>query len=200
MGGLSARPSSRVLIATLCPAGRLSRLRLVLWSLCQSLWCAEFYVPLMTEESTSNQDSKPRKSCSGKQRAMLAYGVTQITATVVSAISLAAIAVGLCAVKQESKAFNGCVEEVMAAGRRNAEAVRYCNGGRLPKGEWTISQGCRSSAFLRGQCTPLFVCSDRFISSALSSNELQIFDISLFWYFSRLFLTVKIKWNDLNQD
>ena len=87
----------------------------------------------MTEESTSNQDSKPRKSCSGKQRAMLAYGVTQITATVVSAISLAAIAVGLCAVKQESKAFNGCVEEVMAAGRRNAEAVRYCNGGRLSK-------------------------------------------------------------------
>ena len=66
---------------------------------------------------------------------MLAYGVTQITATVVSAISLAAIAVGLCAVKQESKAFNGCVEEVMAAGRSNAEAVRYCNGGRLPKGE-----------------------------------------------------------------
>ena len=66
---------------------------------------------------------------------MLAYGVTQITATVVSAISLAAIAVGLCAVKQESKAFNGCVEEVMASGRSNAEAVRYCHGGRLPKGE-----------------------------------------------------------------
>ena len=157
--GLSARPSSRVLIASLCPAGRLSRLRLVLWSLCQSLWCVEFYVPLMTEESksTSNQDSKPRKSCSGKQRAMLAYGVTQITATVVSAISLAAIAVGLCAVKQESKAFNGCVEEVMAAGRRNAEAVRYCNGGRLPKGEWNISQGCRSSAFLRVNA-PHFLC------------------------------------------
>ena len=66
---------------------------------------------------------------------MLAYGVTQITSTVVSAISLAAIAVGLCAVKQESKAFNGCVEEVMAAGRSNAQAVRYCNGGRLPKGK-----------------------------------------------------------------
>ena len=66
---------------------------------------------------------------------MVVYGVTQITATVVSAISLAAIAVGLCAVKQESKAFNGCVEEVMAAGRSNAQAVRYCNGGRLPKGK-----------------------------------------------------------------
>ncbi len=68
---------------------------------------------------------------------MLAYGVTQITATVISAISLAAIAVGLCAVKQESKAFNGCVEEVTTAGRSNAEAVRYCNGGRLTKGKRT---------------------------------------------------------------
>ena len=89
----------------------------------------------LTEENAQTPDSKPRKSCSGKQKAMLAYGVTQITATVVSAISLAVIAVGLCAVKQESKVFNGCVEEVTAAGRSNAEAVRYCNGGRLPKGE-----------------------------------------------------------------
>ena len=89
----------------------------------------------MTEENAPNQGSKPWKSCSGKQRAMLAYGVTQITATVVSAISLTVIAVGFCSVKQESKAFNGCVEEVMAAGRSNAESVRYCNGGRLPKRE-----------------------------------------------------------------
>ena len=83
----------------------------------------------MTEQSASNQDPKPKKSCAGKQKAMLAYGVIQISATVVSAISLAAIAFGLCAVKQESKAFNECVEEVIAAGRTNAQAVRYCNGG-----------------------------------------------------------------------
>ena len=74
-------------------------------------------------EDTSNQQ------CGGKKKAMLAYGVIQISATVVSAISLAAIAVGLCAVKQESKLFNGCVETVVAEGRSNAEAVRYCNGG-----------------------------------------------------------------------
>ena len=89
----------------------------------------------MTEQSASSQDSKPKKSCAGKQKAMFAYGVIQISATVVSAISLAAIALGLCAVKQESKAFNGCVEEVIAAGRTNAQAVRYCNGGRVPKGK-----------------------------------------------------------------
>ena len=89
----------------------------------------------MTEQSASSQDSKPKKSCAGKQRAMLAYGVIQISATVVSAISLAAIAFGFCAVKQESKAFNGCVEEIIAEGRSNSQAVRFCNGGRLPKGK-----------------------------------------------------------------
>ena len=47
----------------------------------------------------------------------------------VSAVSLAAIAFGLCAVKQESRLFNGCVETVVAEGRSQAEAVRYCNGG-----------------------------------------------------------------------
>ena len=46
-----------------------------------------------------------------------------------SAVSFAAIAVGLCAVKQESRQFNGCVETVVAEGRSQAEAVRYCNGG-----------------------------------------------------------------------
>ena len=70
----------------------------------------------MSEETTNQQ------SCGGKKRAMLAYGLVQISATVVSAVSLAAIAVGLCAVKQESRLFNGCVETVVAEGRSQAEA------------------------------------------------------------------------------
>lgn len=70
-----------------------------------------------------------KKECGGKKKAMLAYGVIQISATVLSAISLAAIALGVCALKQESKAFNGCVREVIADGKTNAEAVRFCNGG-----------------------------------------------------------------------
>ena len=80
----------------------------------------------MTEENASKETSN---QCGGKKKAMLAYGVIQISATVVSAISLAAIALGLCAVKQESKAFNGCVQEVIAEGKTNAAAVRFCNGG-----------------------------------------------------------------------
>ena len=80
----------------------------------------------MTEENASKETSN---KCGGKHKAMLAYGVVQISATVVSAISLAAIALGLCAVKQESKAFNGCVQEVIAKGKTNSAAVRFCNGG-----------------------------------------------------------------------
>lgn len=60
---------------------------------------------------------------------MLVYGAIQISATVLSAISLAAIALGFYAVKQESKSFNGCVEEVIAKSKTNAQAVRFCNGG-----------------------------------------------------------------------
>ena len=78
---------------------------------------------VMIDENTSKQN------CGGKKKAMLAYGVIQISATVVSAISLAAIAFGFVAVKQESKAFNGCVEEVIAEGKTNSQAVRFCNGG-----------------------------------------------------------------------
>ena len=75
------------------------------------------------------EDTSTQQACGGKKKAMLAYGLVQIAASVISALSLAAIALGLCAVKQESKAFNGCVTEVTASGMSNAEAVRYCNGG-----------------------------------------------------------------------
>ena len=77
----------------------------------------------MSEEATNQQ------SYGSKKRAMLVYGLVQISATVVSAVSLAAIAVGLCAVKQESRLFSSCFEAVVAEGRSQAEAVRYCNGG-----------------------------------------------------------------------
>ena len=74
-------------------------------------------------------DNQTNQSCGGKKKAMLAYGVVQISATVVSAISLAAIALTLCPLKQQSSAFNGCVTEMIAQGEPNAQAVRYCNGG-----------------------------------------------------------------------
>ena len=78
----------------------------------------------MSEETTSEQ------YCGGKKRAMLAYGLVQISATTVSAVSLAAIAFGLCSVKQEShNSFNAAVKTVVAEGRSQAAAFRYWNGG-----------------------------------------------------------------------
>ena len=60
---------------------------------------------------------------------MLPYRFIQISATVVSAIALAAIALSLCPLKQQSNAFNECVAEVISQGENNSQAVRHCNGG-----------------------------------------------------------------------
>tara|TARA_Y100001968_G_scaffold133954_1_gene122215 strand:+ start:283 stop:468 length:186 start_codon:yes stop_codon:yes gene_type:complete len=60
---------------------------------------------------------------------MFAYGIIQLGSSVVSAVALAAIALSFCSVKQESKAFNDCLEDVQAIGKSSADAVRFCNGG-----------------------------------------------------------------------
>ena len=76
-----------------------------------------------------SDDKQGNQSCGGKKKAMFAYGLIQISATAVSAISLAAIALSLCPLKQQSTAFNRCVAEMMSQGESNAHAVRQCNGG-----------------------------------------------------------------------
>ena len=78
----------------------------------------------MTEEI-----KKDKKKCSGKGKAMFAYGIIQLGSSVISAVALAAIALSFCSVKQESKVFNECVEEVQATGKSSSDAVRFCNGG-----------------------------------------------------------------------
>ena len=78
----------------------------------------------MTEENKNRQ-----KKCAGKGKAMFAYGIIQLGSNVISALALAAIALSLCSVKQESKVFNECVEEVKATGQSSSNAVRFCNGG-----------------------------------------------------------------------
>ena len=79
----------------------------------------------MTEENKIE-----KKKCGGKGKAMFAYGVIQLGSNVISAVALAAIALSLCSVKQESKVFNACVEEVQVTGKSSANAVRFCNGGK----------------------------------------------------------------------
>ena len=70
-----------------------------------------------------------KKNCGGKGKAMFAYGIIQLGSSVISAVALAAIALSFCSLKQESKVFNECVEEVEATGKSSSEAVRFCNGG-----------------------------------------------------------------------
>ena len=75
-------------------------------------------------------DSKSeKKSCSGKSKAMFTYGILQLGSSLISAISLAAIAFSLCSVKSESRNFNNCVEERIEQSFTISDAVNYCNGG-----------------------------------------------------------------------
>ena len=75
------------------------------------------------------ENKKDQKKCGGKGKAMFAYGIIQLGSNVVSAVALAAIAFSFCSVKQESKFFNECVEEVQASGKNSSDSVRFCNGG-----------------------------------------------------------------------
>ena len=79
----------------------------------------------MTEENKTD-----KKKCGGKSKVMFAYGIIQLGSNVVSAVALVAIAFSLCSVKQESKLFNECVEEIQVNGKSSSEAVRFCNGGK----------------------------------------------------------------------
>jgi len=78
----------------------------------------------MTEKHNTDQ-----KKCSKKGKVMFTYGIIQLSSSIVSAVALAAIAISFCSVKQESKVFNECVEEVQATGKSSSYAVRFCNGG-----------------------------------------------------------------------
>ena len=79
----------------------------------------------MTEEIKTD-----KKKCGGKSKAMFAYGIIQLGSNVVSAIALAAIAFSFCSIKQESKMFNECVDEVQSTGKSSSNAVHFCNGGK----------------------------------------------------------------------
>ena len=74
-------------------------------------------------------DKKEQKNCNGKKKAMFAYGLIQLSSSIISALALALIAFGFCSIKKEAKFFNECVEEIVESGSGKADAVRFCNGG-----------------------------------------------------------------------
>ena len=65
-----------------------------------------------------------------KRQSDVCYGIIQLGSNVVSAVALAAIALSFCTLKQESKVFNECVDEIQATGKSSSDAVRFCNGGK----------------------------------------------------------------------
>ena len=75
------------------------------------------------------ENNKEKKSCGRKGKAMFAYGIIQLGSNVISAVALAAIALSLCSLKQESNQFNKCVDEIQTTGISFSSAVRFCNGG-----------------------------------------------------------------------
>ena len=76
------------------------------------------------------ENKTDKKKCGGKGKAMFAYGIIQLGSSVVSALALTAIALSFCSLKQQSKVFNECVEEIQATGKSSSNAVRFCNGGK----------------------------------------------------------------------
>ena len=76
-----------------------------------------------------SESKKEKKSCTGKGKAMFTYGILQLGSSLISAISLALIALSLCSLKSESKNFNNCVEEKIEQTATLSEAVNFCNGG-----------------------------------------------------------------------
>ena len=84
----------------------------------------------LTNLQMSEENKTAKKKCGGKGKAMFAYGIIQLGSSVVSALALTAIALSFCTLKQESKVFNECVEEIQATGKSSSDAVRFCNGGK----------------------------------------------------------------------
>ena len=78
----------------------------------------------------TDENNKDKKKCGGKGKAMFAYGVIQLSSSVISAVALAAIAISFCSINKEAKVFNECVEEVQANGKSSSNSVRFCNGGK----------------------------------------------------------------------
>ncbi|ABM74614.1 conserved hypothetical protein [Prochlorococcus marinus str. NATL1A] len=84
----------------------------------------------LTNLQMSEENKTAKKKCGGKGKAMFAYGIIQLGSSVVSALALTAIALSFCSLKQESKVFNECVEEIQSTGKSSSDAVRFCNGGK----------------------------------------------------------------------
>ena len=70
-----------------------------------------------------------KKSCGSKRIAMFGFALTTLATRTISAISLAAIALGVCSMSQKARLFNDCVDEIRQTGQTSSNSVRFCKGG-----------------------------------------------------------------------
>ena len=78
-----------------------------------------------------SEDQKNKNNCSNKKKFMFAYGFLQLGSGILSSLALITIAIGFCAVKNESKLHKQCVDDLILNGTNLSSAVNYCNGGNL---------------------------------------------------------------------
>ncbi len=77
-----------------------------------------------------SEKKKKTKKCSKQKRILwYAFGAAGLCARGLAAIALVGIALKMYPLKQESRFFNTCVEELRSNSKSVAESVRFCNGG-----------------------------------------------------------------------
>ena len=75
------------------------------------------------------KEKKSKKCSKGRRVLWYIFGGAGLSFRGLAALSLLAIAIMLCPLKQEASSFNACVEEVREGGANISSSVRFCNGG-----------------------------------------------------------------------
>tara|TARA_B100000700_G_C14218018_1_gene477908 strand:+ start:129 stop:365 length:237 start_codon:yes stop_codon:yes gene_type:complete len=75
------------------------------------------------------KDIKNEDKRCGPRRNMIIYGSVQLSCSIISALSLAAIAFGISAAQKDLKLFDECVTEQSFEGKTISASVHFCNGG-----------------------------------------------------------------------
>ena len=76
-----------------------------------------------------SKDKKPKKCSPARKFLWYAFGTAGLLARGLTALALLAIAIKIYPIKQESRLFNSCVQELTASGKSLSASVGFCNGG-----------------------------------------------------------------------
>ena len=74
------------------------------------------------------ESKKKNSSCNGKSKIMLSYGLLQLSANLISAISLAVIAISLVSIKNDANLFKSALRETSETFNSISDSDSYSNG------------------------------------------------------------------------